>query len=262
MPIRVSIARASSVISTSSSSHLMTCHKLPTRSGRARVYSTWSWVSASPHSQSKAVLKWWAVCPTGQGGHHVGCCSWYHEFFRRQCQYNIASKWVRYRVIPLLVAMISTGAMSPSRARLRNEKHSISNMWTSSMNRTCRPETDNSFSQNTHMTYPRNYLSLSFFPPFTDFSIDLISYLGLDLPSVSYMVNRQILYRQIMTGSPENNARNPWERLLMTSISCRLTVCTTSLRFCSSPSGHWTNFVCTTQQLIAHYTVTDTPVLP
>lgn len=29
----------------------------------------------------------------------------------------------------------------------------------------------------------------------------------------------------------------------MTSISCNETVWTTSLRFCSSPSGHWTNLV-------------------
>lgn len=33
-------------------------------------------------------------------------------------------------------------------------------------------------------------------------------------------------------------------RELMTSISCSDTVCTTSLRFCSSPSGHCTNLVC------------------
>lgn len=32
-------------------------------------------------------------------------------------------------------------------------------------------------------------------------------------------------------------------RLLMTSISCSVTTCTTSLRFCSSPSGHCTNLV-------------------
>lgn len=31
--------------------------------------------------------------------------------------------------------------------------------------------------------------------------------------------------------------------LLMTSISCRVTTCTTSLRFCNSPSGHCTNLV-------------------
>ena len=32
-------------------------------------------------------------------------------------------------------------------------------------------------------------------------------------------------------------------RLLMTSISCSVTTCTTSFRFCSSPSGHCTNLV-------------------
>ena len=31
--------------------------------------------------------------------------------------------------------------------------------------------------------------------------------------------------------------------LLMTSISCSVTTCTTSLRFCNSPSGHCTNLV-------------------
>ena len=39
-------------------------------------------------------------------------------------------------VIPLLVARITTGAASLSRALFKNEKHSISNMWTSSINKT------------------------------------------------------------------------------------------------------------------------------
>ena len=43
--------------------------------------------------------------------------------------------------------------------------------------------------------------------------------------------------------SPEKSARKPCCRLLITSTSCRDTVWTTSLRFCSSPSGHWTNLV-------------------
>ncbi len=42
-----------------------------------------------------------------------------------------------YLVMPLLVAIIRMGAMSLSRARLRNEKHSMSNMCTSSINSTC-----------------------------------------------------------------------------------------------------------------------------
>ena len=40
-------------------------------------------------------------------------------------------------VMPLLVAMMRMGAMSPSSARFRKEKHSISSMCTSSMNSTC-----------------------------------------------------------------------------------------------------------------------------
>lgn len=43
--------------------------------------------------------------------------------------------------------------------------------------------------------------------------------------------------------SPLNRAKNPYERLLMTSISWRETVCTTSFLFSISPSGHYTNLV-------------------
>lgn len=42
---------------------------------------------------------------------------------------------------------------------------------------------------------------------------------------------------------PEKRAKKPCVLLLMTSISCNDTVWTTSLRFCNSPSGHWTNLV-------------------
>lgn len=41
-------------------------------------------------------------------------------------------------VIPLFVATIRMGAMSLSRARFKNEKHSMSSMCTSSMKRTWR----------------------------------------------------------------------------------------------------------------------------
>jgi len=42
----------------------------------------------------------------------------------------------QYRVMPLLVAMMSTGDRSLSSARFRKEKHSMSSMCTSSMNST------------------------------------------------------------------------------------------------------------------------------
>ena len=42
----------------------------------------------------------------------------------------------RILVIPLFVARITTGAASVYRARFKNEKHSISNIWTSSINST------------------------------------------------------------------------------------------------------------------------------
>lgn len=44
-----------------------------------------------------------------------------------------------HRVMPRLVAMMRTGAMSLSRARLRKEKLSMSSMWTSSINSTWGP---------------------------------------------------------------------------------------------------------------------------
>ena len=42
---------------------------------------------------------------------------------------------------------------------------------------------------------------------------------------------------------PENKAKKPCVRLLITSISCKVTVCTTSFLFCNSPSRHCTNLV-------------------
>ena len=55
-----------------------------------------------------------------------------------------------HRVMPRLVAMMSTGAMSLSRARLRKEKLSMSSMWTSSMNSTWGP----SGGRHTHLPHP------------------------------------------------------------------------------------------------------------
>ncbi len=122
---------------------------------------------------------------------------------------NIFLKIKFYFVIPRLVAMIKIGAISLSKARFKNEKHSISNIWTSSINKT--PGTISAFPSSRHSA-----------------TLSLICSRTSDL---------------ISPVSPENNARKPWERLFITSISCNVTVWTTSLRFCNSPSGHWTNFV-------------------
>ena len=43
-----------------------------------------------------------------------------------------------YLVMPLFVAIIKIGAISLSRALFKNEKLSISNIWTSSINNTCK----------------------------------------------------------------------------------------------------------------------------
>lgn len=48
-----------------------------------------------------------------------------------------------YRVMPLFVAIMRTGDKSLSRARFRKEKHSMSSIWTSSINNTWNQKPDN-----------------------------------------------------------------------------------------------------------------------
>jgi hypothetical protein len=104
-------------------------------------------------------------------------------------------------VMPLLVARMTTGAASLSSARLRKEKHSMSSMCTSSMNST--PGTISALPSYRHSD---TFLSIC---------------------SRTYCV--------ISPVAPENKARKPCDRELITSISCKVTVCTTYLRFYISP---------------------------
>eukprot|EP00755_Sulcionema_specki_P021765 Sspe_Gene.74896::Locus_46807_Transcript_1_1_Confidence_1.000_Length_1484::g.74896::m.74896 len=116
----------------------------------------------------------------------------------------------RMRAIPRLLAMTTTGARWDSSARFSQEKHSMSSMCTSSMNST--PGTISAFPSSRHSATR---------PSICSRTSDLIS------PT-----------------SPLNRARNPCCLLLITSISCSVTVCTTSFLFWSSPSGVCTNFTC------------------
>ena len=111
--------------------------------------------------------------------------------------------------MPRLVAMTSTGAMSDSRARFSQEKHSMSSMCTSSMKST----------PGTMVAFPSSRHSATFWSIWS---------------RTSHLISPV---------SPANSARNPCCLELMTSISWRLTTCTTSFLFCSSPSGHCTNRV-------------------
>jgi len=110
-------------------------------------------------------------------------------------------------VIPLLVAKITTGAASLSKALFKNEKHSISNIWTSSMNKT--PGT--------------------------------ISALPYSLHSETFLSICYLTSCVISPVAPENNAKNPCDLELITSISCKVTVWTTSFLFSIYPSGQLTN---------------------
>mmetsp|Transcript_67398 Transcript_67398/g.158967 ORF Transcript_67398/g.158967 Transcript_67398/m.158967 type:complete len:227 (-) Transcript_67398:343-1023(-) len=113
------------------------------------------------------------------------------------------------RVMPRFVASTSTGDIGDSSARFRNEKHSMSNMWTSSMKRT--PGTISALPSSRH---------------------------SATLWSICSRISALI-----SPVSPAKRARKPCARELITSISCSETTCTISLRFCSSPSGHCTSFV-------------------
>jgi len=115
----------------------------------------------------------------------------------------------RILAMPRLLAIMTIGLSSPSRALLRKEKHSISSMCTSSMNRT-----------------PGTMLALPS---------------SLHSDTLVFICERSS--GLISPVSPANNARKPWVRLLITSISCSDTVWVTSLRFWISPSGHWTKRV-------------------
>lgn len=112
-------------------------------------------------------------------------------------------------MIPLLVANITTGALSDSKARFKKEKHSISNMWTSSINST--PGTTSAF--------PSSFHSATF-------------------PSIYSLISASI-----SPVSPLKRSKNPFCLELITSISCNVTVWTTSFLFSISPSGHYTNLV-------------------
>ncbi len=128
-------------------------------------------------------------------------------------------------VIPLLVAMMSIGDMSLSRARFRKEKHSTSSMCTSSIKRTYIDQTrqeDTSLTMDmTGMTYSRDYFSLPFFPPFSHLGINLISDFPFDLPCRDTQVYSPPLVRDRKEVcvcvcvcvhapvSPEKRARNP-----------------------------------------------------
>lgn len=90
----------------------------------------------------------------------------------------------------------------------------------------------------------RYYFGFAFFPPFGHLT------LNNQLLSLTYKFRRLtfpfICSRTsglISPVSPAKRAINPWVLLFMTSISCRVTVWTTSFLFWSSPSGHWTKRV-------------------
>lgn len=102
-----------------------------------------------------------------------------------------------YRVMPLFVATIRTGDRSLSRAPFRKEKHSMSSIWTSSINNTWRHKHRLSCwvrlqakkkvktTLTRSGTYPRNDLCLALLPPLAHFGVNLLTHFRLDLSGVS-----------------------------------------------------------------------------
>lgn len=137
--------------------------------------------------------------------------------------------------MPLLVAMMRTGDKSLSRARFRKEKHSMSSIWTSSINNTWKHKHRKLVKYNHRQS--KTYMHVVEPTP------GMISALPSSLHSHTLALICSRTSDLISPVSPENRARKPCVRLLITSISWRDTVWTTSFLFCSSPSGHCTNCV-------------------
>ena len=144
--------------------------------------------------------------------------------------------------------MMSTGAISLSRALLRNEKHSMSSIWTSSINNT--PGTISALPSSLHSaTFPFicSLTSDLISPVSPKMSNHIISslYVRLCQKTVTFHArHKDVIYSTVIISIPEKRARKPCVLEFITSISCSVTVCTTSFLFCNSPSGHCTNFVC------------------
>ena len=65
-----------------------------------------------------------------------------------------------------------------------------------------------------------------------------ISALPSSLHSATFVSICSLTSPLISPTSPLNKARNPCCLEFITSISCKVTVCTTSFLFCNYPSGH------------------------
>lgn len=87
-----------------------------------------------------------------------------------------------------------------------------------------------------------NNLTFTFFPPFGNLFKRFEWDNGMD-ENLTFVLICSRTSGLISPVSPENSARNPCVLLLITSISCKETVCTTSFLFCNSPSGHCTKRV-------------------
>jgi len=97
----------------------------------------------------------------------------------------------RIRDIPRLDAIMTNGESSFSRARFRNEKHSMSNMCTSSMKRICDDDMYNvkrttmCIGKGREKTYTRDDFRLALFSPLRNLGVNLVPQFWFDLAGVA-----------------------------------------------------------------------------
>jgi hypothetical protein len=102
----------------------------------------------------------------------------------------------RMRAMPRFEAIMTRGASSFSSARLRNEKHSMSSICTSSMNSTYHQPALMFcfvFARGSKSAYTGDNLCLSFFSPFCNFGVNLVTKLGLNLARIAREKSKEAL---------------------------------------------------------------------
>ena len=134
------------------------------------------------------------ICPTSSS--EYGCVltmsTRSSKSIGRPC--GLRKRVPRIRAMPRFEAIMTRGASSFSSARLRNEKHSMSSICTSSMNSTYhQPSLILFLAQGSKTAYTGDNLCLSFFSPFCNFGVNLVTQLGLDLARIACKKSKEAL---------------------------------------------------------------------
>lgn len=166
---------------------------------------------------------------------------WWKNFCTTEI--NEIQKWftiekiISYRIWhrPRFVAKITIGANGLSKARCKYVKHSMSNIWTSSMNSTPGTSSATPWSIYLLTTLLISRRSLS---NHANFHFKLINNIKKALRSFLPVIS--VFFGLINEPIIERISCPPCGRALATSKSCNVTSCTTSFFLCTSPFGNGT----------------------